>query len=116
VSLEKLKDQGWLDLFTDTKKGCLVPDLAKFYVNCVITNGVVTSTVNGLEVRFDARELGELLGVSSEGFDVYVPEDKSVLGDERLMSLTQRIARKPHLTVFWSVRKGKMMPLHRLLF
>jgi len=31
---------------------------------------------------FYAGDLGELLGVSSEGFDVYVHEDKSVLGDE----------------------------------
>jgi len=59
----------------------------------------VTSTINGHQVRFDARELGELLGVSSEDFDVYVREDKSVLSDERLLELTQRLAQKPHLTV-----------------
>jgi len=35
-------------------------------------------------LRFDAGDLGELLGVSAEGFDVYVHEDKSILGDERL--------------------------------
>jgi len=45
----------------------------------------VTSTVNGHELRFDASDLSELLGVSSEGYDVYVREDKSVLGDERLL-------------------------------
>ena len=33
------------------------------------------------------------------GFDVYVGEDKSVLGDERLLELTQRLAQKPHLIV-----------------
>jgi len=59
----------------------------------------VTSTINGQQVRFDVRELGELLGVSSEDFDVYVREDKSVLSDERLLELTQRLAQKPHLTV-----------------
>ena len=83
-----------MELFTDPKRGCSVPDLAKFYESCVVNNGVVTSIVNGHEVRFGAKKLGELLGVSSEGFDVYVREDKSILGEERLLALTQRLAQK----------------------
>ena len=101
-----------MELFTDPKRGCSVLDLAEFYANYVVTNGAVTSIVNGHEVRFDAKKLGELLEVSSEGFDVYLREDKSILGEERLLALIQ----KPHLTVSRSVRKGEMMPLHRLLF
>jgi len=31
VFLEKLEAQGWLDLFTDTKRGCSVPNLPEFY-------------------------------------------------------------------------------------
>jgi len=116
VFLEKLATQGWLDLFTDTKRGCSVPDLAEFYVNCVVTNGVVTSTVNNHDLRFDAKKLGELLGVSSKGFDMYVRKDKSVLSEEWLLELTQRLAQKSYLTVCRSIRKGEMMPLHRLLF
>ena len=112
--VETLEAQGWLELFTDPKRGCSVLDLAEFYANCVVTNGVVMSIVNGHEVQFDAKKLGELLGVSSEGFDVYMREDKSVLGKERLLELTQKLAQKPHLTMSWSVRKGKMMPLHQL--
>jgi len=76
----------------------------------------VTTIINGHKLCFDAGDLGELLGVSSEGFDVYVREDKSTLGDEWLLELTQRLAQKPHLTETRSVRKGKMTPLHRLLF
>ena len=53
--VETLEAQGWLELFTDPKRGCLVP-------------------------------------VSSDGFDVYVREDKSILGEERLLALTQRRA------------------------
>jgi len=105
-----------LDLFTNTKRGCSVLDLAEFHANYVVINGVVTSTVNGHKVQFDAKKLGELLGVFSEGFDVYVREDKSILGDEQLLELTQKTAQKPHLTQFRFVRKGKMMSLHRLLF
>ena len=105
-----------MELFTDRKRGCSVPDLAEFYANCVVTNGVVPSIVNGHEVRFDAKKLGELLGVSSEGFNVYVREDNSILGEERLLALIQRLAQKPHLSMSMSVRKGEIMSLHRLLF
>ena len=38
VFLEKLEAQGWLDVFTDTKKRWSVTDLVEFYVNCVVTN------------------------------------------------------------------------------
>jgi len=57
-----------------------------------------------------------MLGVSFEGFDVYMQEDKSVLGEEQLLKLIQKLAQQPHLTVSRSVRKGEMMPLHWLLF
>jgi len=110
VFVEKIKAQGWLELFSDPKRWCSVPDLAEFYANCVVTNGVVPSIVNGHEVWLDAKKLGELLGVSSEGFDVYVREDKSILGEERLLTLIQRLTQKPHLTVSQSVRKEAMMP------
>jgi len=76
----------------------------------------MTSTVNDHNLRFDAKKLGEMLGVPSNGFDVYVREDKSVLGDERLLELTYKLAPKPHLTESRSVQKGEMMPLHQLLF
>jgi len=31
--LDKLQAQGWLELFTNTHKGCSVPDLVEFYAN-----------------------------------------------------------------------------------
>jgi len=88
VFLEKLEAHGWLELFTNTKRCCSVLELAEFYANYVVTNGVVTSIINSHQLRFDVGDLGELLRVSSEGFNVYVRDDKSVLGDERLLELT----------------------------
>ena len=79
---EKLKAQGWLAVLMNTNRGWSVPDLAELYANCVVTNGVVTSTVNGRKVHFNAKELGNILGMPSEGFNVYVREDKHVLGAE----------------------------------
>ena len=50
VFLEKLRAQGWLDLFTNTQLGCCVSDLAEFYANYKVANGVATSEVNEEEV------------------------------------------------------------------
>jgi len=67
------------------QRGCSVPDLAKFYANCNVTNAVVISDVMEKKLRFSAKELGEILGIPAEGFGVYVQEDKNVLGTERLL-------------------------------
>jgi len=45
----------------------------------------VVSKVNGVNVGFDAHKLGEILGVPPAGFDIYVREDKSLLGKARLL-------------------------------
>ena len=63
--LEKLKAQGWLDLFTNTQLGCSVPNLAEFYANYDVANGVVTIKVNGKKLRFDTKKLGEIMGVTA---------------------------------------------------
>ena len=92
VFLDKLRAQGWLALFTNIQLGCFVPNLAEFYANCVATQDVVTSEVNGKKLHFDAKKLSEILGVSAVGFDVYVREDKSVLGTARLLELAQKLS------------------------
>jgi len=78
-------------LFTNTKRDCSVPKLAEFYASCAVTSGIVTSSVNGRELCFDAYNLGDWFGVPSKGFDEYVCEDKSILGDERLLEFTRKL-------------------------
>jgi len=112
VFLEKLRVQGWLELFTNTQLGCSVPDLAEFYVDCKVTNRVVTSEVNGKKLRFDAKKLGELLGVPTVGFDVYVRENKSELRAARLLELTRNLSQQTWLQTPQSVKKGDMTSLH----
>jgi len=85
-----------------------VPNLAEFYANYVVTNRVVTSTVNGRKLFFNAKELGAILSVPSEGFDVYVHEDKNMLGAKRLVELTRRLSQKSGLVAPRSVKKGEM--------
>ena len=65
VFLEKLRRQEWLELFTNTQLGCSQPDLAEFYARVTVTEGTVTSMVNGLQIEFDAQTLGDILGSSS---------------------------------------------------
>ena len=114
--LDKLEAQDWLKLFTNTHRGYFVPDLAEFYANCAVTQCVVTSTVNGHKLSFNAKGFDEILGVLAEGFGVYVREDKSVLRAERLLQLTQRLSQQPSLKAPRLVRKGEMTPIYHLLF
>jgi len=50
----------------------------------------VTSIVNCVLLEFDTHTLGDILGVSAEGFDLYVQEDKSLLGKAKLLELAQQ--------------------------
>jgi len=116
VFLEKLRIQRWLDLFTNTQLGCSAPELAEFYARVSVTEGTVTSKVNGVEIVFDAQKLREILGIPAIGFDIYVQEDKSFLGKARLLELVQRLSQQPRLKTPQTVKKGNMAPLHQLLF
>ena len=56
------------------------------------------------------------MGVPTTGFDIYVREDKSLLGKARLLELAQKLSHQPRLNTAQAVKKGDMAPLHQLLF
>ena len=116
MSLDKLRQQGWLEVFTNTNIGCSVPDLAEFYARCCVTDGLLVSEVNGIKIEFDAQKLGDIMGIPTTGFDIYVREDKFVLSKARLVELAQRLSQQPGLKHPVPVNKGDMQPLHQLLF
>jgi len=116
VFLDKLTDQGWLELLTNNQMGCSQPELAEFYARVVVTEEAVTSEVNGVKISFDARRLVEILGISSMGFDLYVWEDKTLLGRAKLLELVQTLSQNPELTHPQALKKGDMTPMHQLLF
>jgi len=62
--------------------------MAEFYANVTVSEGLLTSTVNGVLIEV-ARALGVILGVPATGFDLYVREDKSSLGKAKLLELAQ---------------------------
>ena len=88
------------------------PELAEFYARVSVTEGIVTSEVNGAKIVFDAQKLGKILGILDVGFDIYVREDKSLLGKARLLELAQRLSQQPGLKTPQKVKKGDMAPLH----
>ena len=114
--LDKLKAQGWYELFTNTQMGCSQPDVAEFYANVALAGDVLTSTVNGVLIEVNAQALGVILGVPATGFDLYVREDKSLLSKARLLELAQRLSQQPGLRSPQAVKKGDMQLLHQLLF
>jgi hypothetical protein len=60
--------------------------------------------------------LGDILGVPSTGFDIYVREDKSVLGESRLLDLARRLSQETGLETPRPIKKKEMTPLHQLLY
>jgi len=72
VFLNNLRAQGWFELFTNTPMECSQPDVAEFYANVTVFDGLMRSTVNGMLIEVDAKALGVILGVPATGFDLYV--------------------------------------------
>jgi len=116
VFLDKLKAQGWYELFTNTQMGCSQPDVAEFYANVALAGDVLTSTVNGVLIEVNAQALGVILGVPATGFDLYVRKDKSLVSKARLLELAQHLSQQPGLRSPQAIKKGDIQPLHQLLF
>ena len=116
VSLDKLTAQGWFELFTNTQLGCSQPDVAEFYVNVSVSEGVLISMVNGVLLEVDARALGVILGIPATEFDLYVREDKFLLGKARLLELAQRLSQQRGLKNPQALKKGDIQHLHQLIF
>ena len=74
-----------------------------------ILGGVVTSTVGGTQIEFDAPKLGEILGVITTGFDTYVREDKTALAPSRLLEIARKLGQKPRLQSPQAIKKKKVI-------
>ena len=67
-------------------------------------------------IEVDGRALGVILGVPATGFDLYVRDDKSLLGKAKLLELAQHLSQQPRLKSPQAVKKRDMQPLHQLIF
>jgi hypothetical protein len=116
VFLEKLRAQGWFELFTNTQLGCSQPDIVEFYANVTLADGVLCSTVNGVVIEVDAQALGVILGVPNTGFDSYIRENKALISRERMVDLARHLGQQPGLRSPQFIKKVDMRPIHQLLF
>ena len=66
--------------------------MVEFYTNVALHGEVLSSTVNGVLIEVDAQALGVILGVPATGFDLYVREDKCLLGRDRLLELSRHLS------------------------
>ncbi|XP_070056519.1 protein pxr1-like [Nicotiana tomentosiformis] len=69
--LEKLEVQGWKDMVLQLDGRLDRNKIVKFMANVEVKEGTVTSLVKGVQISFDAKELGEILGIPYEGYDYY---------------------------------------------
>jgi len=70
--------------------------------------------MNGVLIEVDARALGVILGAPATGFDLYVQENKSLLGKAKLLELAQHLSQQLGLKSPQAVKKGHIQPLHQL--
>ena len=64
--MDKLKAQGWYEVFTNTQMGCSQPDVVEFYANVALSGDVLTSTVNGVLIEVNAQALRVILGCQQQ--------------------------------------------------
>ena len=77
-----------------------------------VSDDVLTGTLNGVLIEADARALGVILGVPAIGFDLFVREDKSLLGKHSLLKSAQHLSQEPGLKNPQVVKKGDIQLPH----
>ena len=109
VFLEKLRAQGWFELFANTQLGCSQPDIAEFYANVSLHGEVISSTVNGVLIEVNAQALGVILGVPAMGFETLPPLEISTGSSAKKPKTV--VAPSPKLEKFQNrgVVRGKMV-------
>ncbi|XP_019253883.1 PREDICTED: uncharacterized protein LOC109232574 [Nicotiana attenuata] len=69
--LTALEAQGWKVMVLHMDGKLARNGLVEFMANGTVKNGLVTSTVKGVKVKFNATKLGKILDIPSEGYDDY---------------------------------------------
>nr|XP_016497993.1 PREDICTED: transcriptional regulator ATRX-like [Nicotiana tabacum] len=67
--LTALGAQGWKDIVLQIEGKLSRKELVEFMANGIVKNGVVTSTVKGVKVKFNTAKLGKILDIPCEGYD-----------------------------------------------
>ncbi|XP_015089745.1 neurofilament medium polypeptide-like [Solanum pennellii] len=107
---ELLRFQGWEELFLEPSL-IYEKEVVDFYTNLIILEGdVVSSSVKGVDIVFDATKLGEILHIPSVGINEYN------WGFDEYSSLPAKFSQGRVNSRAQTVLKGIMRSLHKLLF
>ncbi|XP_070003451.1 uncharacterized protein [Nicotiana sylvestris] len=105
--VDALAAQGWKDMVLQMDGRLARNELIEFMANVVVKDGVVSSLVKGVQVQFDAKELGEILDIPSEGFDDYTRKSKVRTLVQEYTTKDTEIARlKAHVVKVETERDG----------
>nr|XP_016454937.1 PREDICTED: nucleolin-like [Nicotiana tabacum] len=115
--LQKLQLQGWKNMVFQMDRRLARAEIVVFMGNCEIRNGRVTSVVKGVTVSFDDKELGEILGVHTEGYNDYKKLKWSSLENlPTSLAITRKFADNELELEAKAVYKSEMKPPHKVLF
>ena len=107
---ELLRFQGWEELFLEPNL-IYEQEVVDFYTNLTILEGdVVSSSVKGVEIVFDATKLGEILHIQSIGINEY----HSAFDEHS--SLPTKFSKGRVNFRAQTALKGIMRSVHKLLF
>jgi len=115
--LEKLEIQGWKDMVLQLDGRLARNEIVEFMANAEVKEGRVTSLVKGVQISFDAKELGEILGIPSEGYDDYTRQKWPSLDSlPTALAITRKFCDNEEESEPKEVYKSEMKPPHKVIF
>ncbi|XP_019238649.1 PREDICTED: uncharacterized protein LOC109218728 [Nicotiana attenuata] len=118
--LTALEAQGWKDMVLHMDGKLARNELVEFMANGTVKNGLVTSTVKGVKVKFNAAKLGKILDIPSEGYDDYTRQRWPCLdGLPTDLQITRNFCdttTDEEVPEARAVQKSEMRPDHKVLF
>nr|XP_009803926.1 PREDICTED: uncharacterized protein LOC104249244 [Nicotiana sylvestris] len=115
--VDALDVQGWkaMDLQLDGRLDR--NEIIEFMENAKVKDGRVTSQVKGVQVSFDAKRLGEILGIPSEGYDDYTRQKWLSLDSlPTTLAITRKLCDVTEVNEAKVVYKSEMKLSHKVLF
>nr|XP_016433873.1 PREDICTED: uncharacterized protein LOC107760350 [Nicotiana tabacum] len=115
--VDALAAQGWKDMVLQMDGRLARNELIEFMENTAVKDGNVSSLVKGVQVQFDAKILGEILDIPSEGFDDYTRKRWPCLDSLPTdLAITRRFCDSEDVNEARAVQKSEMRPEHKVLF
>ncbi|XP_075110990.1 uncharacterized protein LOC142181631 [Nicotiana tabacum] len=115
--VDVLAAPGWKDMVLQMDGRLARNELIEFMANDAVKDGNVSSLVKRVQVQFDAKKLGEILDIPSEGFDDYTRQRWPCLDSlPTALAITRRFYDSEDMYEARAVQKSEMRPKHKVLF